>query len=120
MVQASSGDKLYLVEQATPTHERIDAAVKRVQKSTPSAKVALAPGLGKHKGGGHDGGGKKKWKEAKQQHQHYQQIPHIFPPGFGGGFGQGGKPARVLGGGSSPICFTCGLPRHIVANFHKK
>ena len=30
VVQAFSGDKLYLVDHTTPTQERIDAAVKRV------------------------------------------------------------------------------------------
>ncbi len=58
VVQAISDDKLYLVNQTTPTHERIDAAVKRVQNSTPSANDAIAPGGGKHKRGGQDGGGK--------------------------------------------------------------
>jgi len=117
LVQAFSGNKLYLVDRTTPTHERIDAAVKRVKKSTPLAKVAIAPGKGKHKGGGRDGGGKKKWK-GKQQHQH-QQLPQ-FPPGFGGGFNQEGKPGGVLGGGVVPICFTCGMPGHIASNCPKK
>ena len=67
VVQAFSGDKLYLVDQTTPTQERIDAAVNRVQKSTPLANAAIAPGGGKHKRGGHDGGGKNKWKGKQQQ-----------------------------------------------------
>ena len=59
VVQALSGDKLYVVDHTTPTKERIDAAVKRVQKSTLSSKAAIAPGEGKLKGGGPDGGGKR-------------------------------------------------------------
>jgi len=77
VVQALSGDKLYLVDETTPTHERIDAAVKRVLKSTPLDKAAIAPGGGKHKGGGQDGSGKKKWRG--KQHQQQQQLPQ-FPP----------------------------------------
>ena len=67
LVQAFSGDKLYLVDHTTPTQDWIDESVKRVQKSTPSTKVTIAPGEGKHTGGDHDGGGKKEWKGAKQQ-----------------------------------------------------
>jgi len=43
VVNAFTGDKLYLVDQSLPTHYRIDAAVKRVKKMTPSAWVAIAP-----------------------------------------------------------------------------
>jgi hypothetical protein len=39
---------------------------------------------------------------------------------FGGGFGQGEKPGGVLGGGDAPICYTCGLSKHIAANCPKK
>ena len=122
VVQAFSGDKLYLVDQTTPTQERIDAAVKRVQKSTPSAKVAIAPEGGEHKRGGRDEGDKKKWKgnlQQQQQRQHQQQLPE-FLPGFGGGFGQGGKPRGVLGGGAGPICFTCGLHGYTAAKLSQE
>jgi secreted Zn-dependent insulinase-like peptidase len=42
VVNAFTRDKLYLVDQSLPTHERIDAAVKRVQKMTPSDKITIA------------------------------------------------------------------------------
>ena len=41
VVNAFTGDKLYLVDQSLSTHDMIDAAVKRVQKMTPSARVAI-------------------------------------------------------------------------------
>jgi hypothetical protein len=48
------------VDQYQPTHERLDAVVKRVQKLTLASKAAIAPGGAK----GNSGGGKKdngKW-----------------------------------------------------------
>ncbi len=122
--QAFSGDKFYLVDQTTPTKERIDAVVKMVQKSTPSAKVANAPGEGKHKGGGQDGDGKKNGREKSSTNSSKSSsgccFPRFFSPGFGGDFGQGGMPGGVLGGGAGPIRFTCGLLGHIAANGSKK
>ncbi len=64
MVIAFTGDSLFLVDQSVPTQERIDAAVKRVPKMPPSAKVVIAPSGTKEKrggGGGEGGGKKKKW-----------------------------------------------------------
>ena len=43
VANAFTGDKLCLVDQSLPTHDRIDAAVKRVHKMTPSARVAIDP-----------------------------------------------------------------------------
>jgi hypothetical protein len=43
VVQSFTRDKLFLVDQTLPTQERIDAAVKRVQKMTASTKAAIAP-----------------------------------------------------------------------------
>ena len=79
MVQAISVDKLFLVDQTTPAQERVDAAVKRVQKSTPSAKVAIAPGEGKHKGGGQDGGGKKNGRESSSTSSSRNNNDNSFP-----------------------------------------
>jgi len=64
VVIAFTGDSLFLVDQSIPTQEMIDAAVKRVKKTTPLAKATIAPSGTKRKGGG--GGGqvgekKKKW-----------------------------------------------------------
>jgi hypothetical protein len=92
---------------------------------TSSAKAAIAPPGSKGKGGdGGEGGGKKKWKgkQHQQQQQQQQQQPQqqqnsSLPPGFGGSFG---KPRGTIGGGSGPICFTCGLQRHIAAKCPKK
>jgi hypothetical protein len=44
VVAAFTGDKLYLVDQSLPTHEMVDAAVKRVQKLTSVSKATIAPG----------------------------------------------------------------------------
>ena len=72
VVTAFTGDKVYLVDQSLPTQERVDAAVKRVQKLTSAAKVAIAPGGAK----GNSGGGKKdggKWKSDRNSKQLQQQ-----------------------------------------------
>ena len=63
-VAAFTGDKLYLVDQSLPTHKRVDAAVKRVQKLSSASKAAIAPGGTKRdsSGGKKDGG---KWKSHK-------------------------------------------------------
>ena len=64
VVTAFTGDKLYLVDQSMPTPERVDAAVKRVQKPTSASKAAIAPGGAK----GNSGGRKKvggKWKSGR-------------------------------------------------------
>jgi len=87
---------------------------------TSSTKVAIAPPGSKEKGGvGGEGGGKKKWKgnQQQQQHQPHQQQHSSLPPELGGSFG---KPGGIIGGGSWPIRFTCGLPGHIDANCPKK
>jgi hypothetical protein len=74
VVTALTGDSLFLVDQSIPTQERIDAAVKRVQKMTSSAKAAITPSGAKGKGGGGcgEGGGKKKKWTGKQQPQQHQ------------------------------------------------
>ena len=122
VVAAFTGDKLYLVDQSLPTQERVDAAVKRVQKLTSASKAAIAPGGNKKVGGG---GGKKDiggWKAKKalhqlqQQHQQAQQL--MFPLGFGSGFGQG-RGNEAPGGVAALTCFNCGLPGHISANCPK-
>jgi hypothetical protein len=77
VLNAFTGDKLYMVGQSLPTKERIDAAVKRVQKMTPSARAAIAPPGAKQGEGpapGGRGGGNKKtrkggWQNGQQQHQ---------------------------------------------------
>ena len=68
IVTAFTGDKLYLVDQSLPTQERVDAAVKRVQKLTTASKAAIAPGgaKGDSSGGKKDGG---KWKAQKALQQ---------------------------------------------------
>jgi hypothetical protein len=72
VVTAFTGDKLYLVDQSLPTQERVDAAVKRVQKLTSASKAAIAPGGGKwNSGGGKKDGGK--WKSNKALQQLQQQ-----------------------------------------------
>ena len=92
VVAAFSGDKLYLVDQSLPTQERVDAAVKRVQKLTTASKAAIAPGGTKRdSAGGKKGGGKWKEKKAMQQLQQQQSQQQMFPPGFGSGFGQGSE-----------------------------
>ena len=56
------------MDQSLPTQERVDAAVKRVQKLTSAAKAAIAPGGAK----GNSGGGKKdgsKWKSGRNSQQ---------------------------------------------------
>jgi hypothetical protein len=120
VVTAFTGDKLYLVDQSLPTQERVDAAVKRVQKLTSAAKAAIAPGGSK----GNSGGGKKdggRWRSGRNsqqqpQQQQQQQQQLAFPPGFGGSFGNG----RNNGPPSGPLtCFNCGLPGHISANCPK-
>jgi len=120
-VTAFTGDKLYLVDQSLPTKERVDAAVKRVQKLTSASKVAILPGgaEGNSCGGKKDAGKRKSNKalqQLQQQHQQAQQL--MFPPGFEGGFGNGrgnGPP-----NGDLPLmCFNCGLPGHISANCPK-
>ncbi len=74
VVTAFTGDLLYMVDQTVPTQTRIDEAVKRVQKSTPSAKDAIAPPGSKGNGGvGGEGGGKRKWSKGKQQQQQQPQ-----------------------------------------------
>jgi hypothetical protein len=76
VVIAFTGDQLYLVDQSLPTHERIDAAVKRVHKMTPSSRAAISPpGSKQGKGsasGGEGGGGSKKYKRQNGQQQHQQ------------------------------------------------
>ena len=64
VVTAFTGDKLYLVDLSLPTQERLDAAVKRVQKLTTASKAAIAPGGAKRnsRGGKNDIG---KWKAQK-------------------------------------------------------
>ena len=58
VVNALTGDKLYLVDQSIPTRDRTDAAVKQVQKMTPSAGVVIAPPEAKQgKGTARCGGG---------------------------------------------------------------
>jgi hypothetical protein len=73
VVNAFTGDKLYMVDQSLPTHDRIDAAVKRVQEMTPSTMVVIAPpgakqGKGTACGGKGDGnkkgrGGRQTWQQ---------------------------------------------------------
>jgi hypothetical protein len=55
VVTALTGDKLYFIDQSLPTQERVDAALKRVQKLTSASKAAIAPGAAK----GNSSGGKK-------------------------------------------------------------
>ena len=120
VVTAFTGDKLYLVDQSLPTQERVDTAVKRVQKQTAASKAAIAPnGVKKELVDKKDGG---KWKAQKalrllqSQQQQAQRI--LFPPGFGSGFGLGrgnGPPS----GGPVPTCFNCGLPGHMAAKCPK-
>ena len=121
VVTAFTGDLLYMVDQSVPTQTRIDEAVKRVQKATPSAKAAIAPPGSRGKGSAAgEVGGKRKWSKAKQQQQQQQpqqQQQSSLPPGFGGSFGRTGG---TIGGGSGPICYTCGLPGHIAANCPQK
>ena len=105
------------MDQSLPTRERVEAAVKRVQKLTTAAKAAIAPsGSKKDLGDKKDGG---KWKAAKalrllQSQQLRQQQQLMFPPGFGSGFGAG-RGTGPPGGGPGPTCFNCGLPGHISA-----
>ena len=71
-VTTFTGDKLYPVDLSLPTQERVDAAVKRVQKLTSASKAAIAPGGAK----GNSGGGKKdagKWKSNKALQRLQQQ-----------------------------------------------
>ena len=116
-----TGDKLFLVDQSLPTQERIDAAIKRVQKMTASAKASIAPpGAAKPKQDptppkNPKGGPKGGWGKLLEQQLLMQQP--ILPPGFGK-FQQGPKPGGSLGGG--PVCYTCGLPGHMAANCPKK
>jgi len=72
VVAAFTGDKLYLVDQSLPTQERVDAAVKRVQKLTSTSKAAFAPGGVKRDSddGKKDGG---KWKSHKALQQLQKQ-----------------------------------------------
>ena len=73
-VNAFTGDKLFLMDQILPTQERIDAAVKRVQKTPPSARAAISPpgskqGEDSASGGGGGGGGNKKYKKQNGEQQ---------------------------------------------------
>ena len=121
VVQAFSGDKLFLVDQSLPTQERIDAAIKRVQNMSASAKAAIAPpgairpkqdptppkAPKAPKGG---------WGRLLQQQM--QMQPPSMPPGYGN-FQQGQpKPGGALGG--VQVCFNCGLPGHMAAACPKK
>ena len=64
VVMAFTGDLLYMVDQPVPTQTMIDDAVKRVQKSNPSAKVLIAPPVSKGtRGASGEGGGTKKWSK---------------------------------------------------------
>jgi hypothetical protein len=122
VVNVFTRDKLYPKDQSLPTQERIDAAVKRVQKMTMSARATIAPPGAKHekdpasRGGG--GGGNKKtrkggWQNGQQQLQ--LQQPPSLPPRLGGGFAQGTKTGGTMGGGSGSIFYLCYLPGHIIS-----
>ena len=50
VVMAFTKDMLYMMDQSIPTQERIDTALKRVQKSTPFAKPSITPPESKGKG----------------------------------------------------------------------
>ena len=65
----TGGGRLHTVDLSVPTEERIDAAVKRVQKSIPSAKASIdLPGIkGKGSAGGEGGGKMIKWSHGKHQ-----------------------------------------------------
>ncbi len=113
---AFQGDKLFFVDLSLSTQERIDAAVKRVQKMTPSARVAIAPiaaKQGKGTSGGGGGDGNKKSREGRPSGHHQQngqQQPPSLPPGFGGrgGFAQGEKSGGTMGRGSCPSVTSVG------------
>ena len=64
MVATFTGDSIFLADQSIPTNEIIEAAVKRVQKRTSSAKVAIAPPGAKGKGGWR-GRRRRRWQEEK-------------------------------------------------------
>jgi hypothetical protein len=73
VVTGFTGDKLYLVDQSLPTHERVDAAVKQVQQLTTASKAAIALGGAKRDSdGGKKYGGKWEAQKALQQLHHQQ------------------------------------------------
>ena len=104
------GDDLFGSDRSLPVEDRVDTAVKRVQKLSAAAKAA---GGGSTRGGGSGrkgASGRGGYKRPQgQQHATYQQAQ--LPPGFGG---VGRNPARAGGApqGGNPVCFGCGAAGH--------
>ena len=118
------GDELFGADRTIPVEDRVDSAVKRVQKLSSAARAAVGQssrggaGSGTRGGGGRRGG--RSFNGGRQQYrqnfafdpsasgpppfQRFPQTPGFFP-GNGGGRGSGGG-----------ACFICGSPGHQARN----
>ena len=118
VAEAFLGDPIHGAERIVPVEDRVDSAIKRVQKNTPAQRAAIGQlagrggsTTGRRGGSGRRGGG-------RMQQPYFgsnfggsgeQQQP-IIPPGFGRGAGGGNQPAG--GGANVGKCWVCGASGH--------
>ena len=112
------GDALFGADRTIPVEERVDSAVKRVQKLTTAAKAAVGQTSRGGSSSGRRGGGRRGGFSGGRQ-QHYNRdfrsdYRPSGPPSFGR-FGPGSFGGSNFGGGrgnGERTCFICGSTGH--------
>jgi hypothetical protein len=117
------GDALFGADRTIPVEERVDSAVKRVQKLTTAAKAAVGQtssrgGSSSGRRGGGRRGGSSNYNGGRGQQQYNRDYSSDYrpsgPPSFGR-FGPGSFGGNNFGGGrgnGERTCFICGSTGH--------
>ena len=114
VADAFVGDDLFGADRSQPVEDRVDSAVKRVQKLSLAAKVAggfsgRGGAGGRRTAGGGQGRGARRIQYQQQQNQQQAQLP----PGFGGvGRALARGAGAPQGGNPHVVCFVCGSAGH--------
>ncbi len=123
------GADLFETYRIVPVEERVDGAVKRVQKLTASARTTLGqPSRGGNSSGRHDGGrrGGNNFNGNGQQYGRHNAFSYDHKPSaplafgrYGNGNGSfDGNNGGYRGNGGS-ICFICGSTSHLAMQCSK-
>ena len=112
------GDALFGADRTIPVEERVDSAVKRVQKLTTTTKAAVGQTSRGGKSSGRRGGGRRGGFSGGRQHHYSRDLSSDYrpsgPPSFGR-FGSGSFGGSNFGGGrgnGERTCFICGSTGH--------
>jgi hypothetical protein len=117
VADAFLGDPIHGADMIVPVEERVDSAIKRIQKQTPATKAAIGHATrgtptAKRGSAGRGFGGRQPFNRPAGAFGYGnwaqgQLIPPGFGRGAGGGPGGGGAAAPNVG-----KCYVCGAPGH--------